>query len=102
MNNIQTINEEKKLTDYELIQNAKFFAYNYKELELYFNNFINHYDDIKETIEQKFDKSESNRRKIMNICKKSNLMLSTFEKNCFEGTYIVIDEEKKNKTKKKN
>ena len=64
-------------------------------MELYFNNFINHYDDIKETIEQKFDKSESSRRKIMSICKKSNLMLSTFEKNFFEGTYTVIDEEKK-------
>ena len=101
MNNIQTINEEKKLTDYELIQKAKFFSYNYKELELYFNNFINHYDDIKETIQQKFDKSETSRRKIMNICKKSNLMLSTIEKNFFEGKYIVIDEEKNTKTTKK-
>ena len=102
INSLGNIDEIKQMKDYELFEKANSSNLINKNLEINFNNFISHYDDIKEIIKEKFDKSEASRQKIKYICKDSNFCLSSFEINFFEGKYIIIDEEKKNKPINKN
>jgi len=96
MNSLGNIDEIKQMKDYELFEKAKSSNLINKNLEIYFSNFISHYDDIKEIIKEKFDKSEASRQKIQYICQNSNFCLSSFELNYFDGKYTIRDVEKKN------
>jgi len=93
MNSLGNGDEFKQMKDYELIEKAKSSNLMSKNLQINFNNFINHFDDIKEIIKEKFDKSEASRQKIIYISKKSIFRLSTIEKEkFFEGYYFVKDD----------
>ena len=95
MNYLGNIEEIKQMKDSELIEKAKSSNLICKNLEINFENFIEHFDDIKEIIKEKFDKSEASRQKIKYICQHSTFGLSTIEKNFFVGNYYIKDEEKK-------
>ena len=91
MNSLGNDDELKQMKDYELIEKAKSSNIMSQNLEINFKNFINHFDDIKEIIKEKFDKSEASRQKINYISQKSNFCLSTYEKDIFNGNYINKD-----------
>ena len=91
MNSLGNDDELKQMKDYELIEKAKSSNIMSQNLEINFKNFINHFDDIKEIIKEKFDKSEASRQKINYISQKSNFCLSTYEKDIFIGNYINKD-----------
>ena len=89
MNSIGNINQLKEMTDYKFVQKAINLCKNNKSLELYFNNFIDHFGQINDLYKQGFDKSEASKQKIKNICKKSIFILSNKKKDYFEGKYEV-------------
>jgi len=94
INSLGNIDEIKQMKDYDLIKKAKYSNLMSKNLVINFNNFINHYDDIKEIIIDKYD----SRKKINYIFKNSNFCLSSIKKVYFEGKYDIKGEEKKDKT----
>jgi len=97
MNSLGNKDEFKQMKDYELIEKAKLSNLMCKNLQINFKNFIEHFDDIKEIIKEKFDKSEASRQRINNITKNSHFRLSTIEKEkFFEGHYFVKDGETMN------
>ena len=87
MNSIGTQEEINKMTDYDLIQKANLqsLSENFVELELYLNNFIEHYHQIKEVINKEIDRPEALSQKIGNILKESKFTLSNKGKNYFIG-----------------
>ena len=96
INNIGSLTDIKYMKDYDLIKKANFLYNDYKGLESNLMDFIRNYNDIKEIIKQKFDKSETSKQKILNICKKSKFNLSNFKNNYFEGLYMNFDNKKIN------
>ena len=48
MNSIGNINQLKEMTDYKFVPKAINLCKNNKSLELYFNNFIDHFGQINE------------------------------------------------------
>ena len=98
MNNLGTADELKKMTDYDLIMKAEklFNELEDKNSDIYFFNFSEQYQKIKELLKQEFNKSEALRQIIDNICKESKFTLSNKEKNYFEGIYKIQDEEDNN------
>ena len=96
MKSLGSIDEFKQMKDYELIKKAKYSNLISKNLVINFNNFINHFEVIKERI---FDKSEEGILiKINCICQNSSFYLSSNKKNYFEGKYFINDEEKIDKS----
>ena len=85
MNNLGTQEKINIMSDYELIQKSKIFSENNPEFELNLSNFIDHYNQIKEIIERKFNKHEAANQKIEKIFNKSFFILSNEEKNFFNG-----------------
>jgi len=94
INSLGKADEIKKMKDYELIEKAKSSKLLNKNLVINFNNFINHYDNIKEMIIEKYD----SRKKINYIFKNSNFCMSNIEKFYFKGNYNIKDEIKRDKT----
>ena len=95
MNYLGNVKEIKQMKDSELIEKAKSSNLISENLKTNFNNFINHFDDIKEIFKEKFDKSEASREKINYISKNSIFGLSTIEKNFFRGKYYIKDNQQK-------
>jgi len=85
MNKIGSLEEIKNMTDCDLVQKTISLTENYIELEIYLNNFIEHFEQIKKLIKKEFDKSESSNKIIENFCHYSCFKLSNKEKNYFEG-----------------
>ena len=85
MNKIGNPEEIKNMIDCELIQKTISLSENYIELEIYLNNFIEHFEQIQKLIKKEFDKSESSNQKIESFCQNSCFKLSNKEKNFFEG-----------------
>ena len=80
MNNLGTQKELNKMTDYELIQNSKSLSEKYPNLELNLTNFIEHYEQIKDVMENKFNKQRDANKKIEKIFIKSFFILTSIEK----------------------
>ena len=104
MKNLGNIEELKKMSDYELIIKTK-DIYNKledKNSDLYFINFVDNYQRIKELLNQEFNKSEALRQKIENICNNALFKLSNKEKNYVIGSYTIEGENeiKDNKIKR--
>ena len=63
MNKIGSPEEIKKMADCDLVQKAISLSNNYFELEIYLNNFIEHFEQIKKLIKKELNKSESSNQK---------------------------------------
>ena len=103
MKNLGSSSELKKITDYDLIIKAVklFNELEDKNSDLYFINFSQQYQKIKELLKQEFNKSEALRQKIENICRNSLFILSNKNKNYFEGKYEKPNKDISNKDETK-
>ena len=88
LGNEQTI---KNKNDIEVIKSFKKEVENYKSIELYFNKYINNYQELNSFIKYAFDKSEASKQKIKLICQNSVFILNSKGK-FFEGAYYEINE----------
>ena len=88
MNDLGTQNEINSMTDYELIQKAKSISEKeeYRNLELYLSNFIDHYHQIKEIIDQKFNRHETANQRIEKMFNRSFFILTSIDLDYFNAT----------------
>ena len=63
MNKIGSPEQLKNMTDCDLVQKAISLCDNYIELEIYLDNFIEHFEQIKKLIKKDLDKSQSSNQK---------------------------------------
>ena len=72
---------------------------NYKDIEIYFTQYVNNYQELKNLSCYYLDKSEFSKHKIALICHKSTFILKNIKNEFFNGYYY--NEEKKSKENQK-
>ena len=71
MSNIGTIQTIKEMNDLDIIISFIKKIENYKNIEIYFTQYVNNYQELKNLFFYGLDKSEASKQKIALICHKS-------------------------------
>ena len=102
MSKIGTIQTIKEMKDSDIINSFIKIIENYKNIEIYFNQYVNNFQELKNLFLYGLDKSEASKQKIALICHKSIFILKNVKNEFFKGNYYDdSNEEKESKDKKK-
>ena len=103
MSNVGTTQSINEMNDAKLISTFIEKIGNYKNIEIYFTQYVNNYQELKNLFSSVFDKSEASKQKIALICKNSIFILKNVKNKFFNGNYNDdSNEDKGRKDKKKN
>ena len=103
MSKIGTNETIKKMNDSDIVSSFIKEIGKYKNMEIYFTQYVNNYIELKNLFSYGLDKSEASKQKIALICHKSIFVLKNVKNQFFDGKYYDdSNEDKENKDKKKN
>ena len=97
MNKLGDEEQLKKKKDIDIINLFRKEAEKSKDIEIYFERYINNYSELKSFVDYGFDKSEASKKIISFICEKSIFTLTNIKDKFFKGIYYGNIENKKNK-----
>ena len=95
MSKIGTAQAINEMNDSDIVSSFIKQIGKYKNIEIYFNQYLNNYQELKNLISFGFDKSEASKQKISLICHKSTFILKNVKNEFFKGKYY--DNSKENK-----
>ena len=85
---IKKLGNRKKMNDCDFFKVFQENVKKTKDIQLYFNRYVNIYNELKKLFQKKFDKSAGAKQKIVYICKNSVFKLKNKQHRFFLGYYF--------------
>ena len=85
---IKKLGNRKKMNDCDFFKAFQENVKKTKDIQLYFNRYVNIYNELKKLFKNKFDKLATSKQKIIYICENSVFNLKNKKHSFFEGYYF--------------